>query len=369
MKQSFKLILIVIVVISMLLTACQDQGEKSPSSEPSESNAVTPSPAASTAPGNTPVTSQSPEPTPVPEDGVQKVILTNGSDSRGNTAFSASHYNLHITYTGEYVELVNYMSLMRHGNDIEKAPVAVDGFEYQGEDVQFYNGKLYFLLYDYNTGVYYLYSYDYENPPSKVTESTVYHYEFVGGTIYYTKEFVQGPIYSMNLDGSGEKQLTQMRAHSFCIDGGSIYFYATDAGTAPGLVRYNIASGEETTVIFPFFSHNYLVFEGYAYYVNEGTYRSIHRVNLSNQAVEDLWLEIGDYTVSLNISDGMLYILTGSGIFKSNLDGSGRTQIYEAYDYLQTGLYIFGDRIYVTDGYDIIVVDRNDGTSFAFPMN
>jgi Tol biopolymer transport system component len=258
---------------------------------------------------------------------------------------------------------------MRHGEAIGQAPVVIEGFGYQGEDVQSYNGKLYFLMYDFNNGVYYLYSYDYESPPVKVTQSTVYHYEFVGSTIYYTKDFVQGPIYAMNIDGSGEKQLTQMRAHSFSIDGGSIYFYATDAGTAPGLVRYNIASGEETTVVFPFFSHNYLVFEGYAYYVNDGTYRSIHRVNLSNQAVEDLWVEISDYTISLNISDGMLYILTGSGIYKSNLDGSGRSLVYEADESLQTGIYIFGDRIYVTDGYDIIVVDKNNGSSHSYPMN
>lgn len=372
MKNVFKMTLIVLIAVSMLLTACQDQVTETPSSEPSEGTGTTPAPTAAVtptatvAPTDTPVVSQSPE--PEPEGEVQKVVLSNGTRSTGNTAYSASHYNLHITYTGEYVELINYTSLMRHGEDMGKAPVVIEGFEYQGEDVQSYNGKLYFLVYDFNNGVYYLYSYDYENPPVKVTESTVYHYEFVDGAIYYTKDFVQGPIYSMNLDGSGEKQLTQMRAHSFSIDGGSIYFYATDAGTAPGLVRYNIASGEETTVVFPFFSHNYLVFEGYAYYVNDGTYRSIHRVNLTNLTVEDLWLEIGDYTVSLNISDGELYILTSSGIYKSNLDGSGRKLIYEADESLQTGIYIFGDRIYVTDGYDIIVVDRDDGSSHSHPM-
>lgn len=373
MKNISKMILVTIMTASMLLTACQDQGAATPSSEPSENATMTPYPSesvtlsSSVAPtaSSAPDASQSPE----PANEVGKVTLMNGSNSAGNTAYSASHYNLHITYTGEYVELINYTSLMRHGEAIGQAPVVIEGFEYQGEDVQSYNGKLYFLMYDYNNSVYYLYSYDYENPPAKVTQSTVYHYEFIGSTIYYTKDFVQGPIYSMNLDGSGEKQLTQMRAHSFSIDGGSIYFYATDAGTAPGLVRYNIASGEETTVVFPFFSHNYLVFEGYAYYVNDGTYRSIHRVNLANQAVEDLWLEIGDYTVSLNISDGMLYILTSSGIYKSNPDGSGRTLVYEADESLQTGIYIFGDRIYVTDGYDIIVVDRNDGSSHSYPMN
>jgi len=374
MKKHLKILLAMIIVASMI-TACSTVAEDNPTAKPvaSEKPGVTQapgtsSPSASGQPVETASPGPSSEPTPEPESAVSKVTLTNSSDSTGNFQYQAAHYGLHIAYTGEYIELMSYMTLLQHGGDIAAEPVVLEGFEYQAEDLQSYNGRLYFLQYDFDNGVYYLYSYDYENPPVKVTDSTVYHYEFIDGRIYYTKDFVQGPIYSMAIDGSDEKQLTQMRAHSFASEGNSLYFYATDAGTAPGLVKYNISTGEETTVVFPFYSHNYLIHGGYAYYVNEGTYRSIHRVNLANQTVEDLWLEISDYTISMNISDGMLYILTSSGIYKSNTDGSGRTLLYEAVEYLQTGLYIFGDRIYVTDGYDVIVIDRDDGTSYSYPL-
>ncbi len=377
MKQFYKVFLILMITGSLLFTACQTQGEFSETENPvvTNGNSQKPGDVTSTVPSqesvNTPSPVPSPDTTTEPDSltGIEKVVLTNGANSTGNTSFNSAHYGLHITYTGEYVTFINYTTLMQHGADLEKEPIVFQGFEYQGEDVQAYRDKLYFLMYDYEKGEYYLYSYDYENPPVKVTESTVYHYEFAGDTIYYTKEFVQGPIYSMNTDGSGEMQLTQMRAHSFVIEEGSIYFYATDAGTAPGLVKYDIATKEESILVFPFYSHNYLVSGGYAYYVNEGTYRSIHRVNLSNQTVEDLWMEIPDYTISMNMSDGILYIHTDYAIYKCNPDGSNRTLLYESAEYLKTGMYIFGDRIYVTDEYDIIVVNKNDGTVYSYPLN
>jgi hypothetical protein len=334
------------------------------------SNTPTASPEGTDSPETTatPEPTATPTPEPTPEPGTAKVNLSNSPDSTGNTHYSSAHYGMNVAYGNGYITLMNYMTMLKHGADMKSEPEVIGGFEMQAEDLQFINGLLYFLNYDSSNGVYYLYSYDFENAPVKVSDSTVYHYEFINGTIYFTKEFVQGPIYSMSPDGSGEKQLTDMRAHSFVNDGRALYFYATDAGTAPGLVKYDIATGEESTVVFPFYSHNYLVHGGYVYYVIDGTYRSIHRMSLAGQSVEDIWLENTDYTISLNISDGELYILSGSSIYKSGLDGSNRTKLYENPDSLQSGLYIFGDRIYCTDGafYQVILTDGSEYVEFQF---
>ena len=369
MRKNILFVLTIILATALLFTSCTKatdnsakptQTEKTQTQEPTE----TQTPDASAEPTAEPTASPEPE-----NEGPEKVVLSNSGDSTGNSQYAAAHYGLHTAYNGEYINLMNYDKLLVHGNDISFAPVLVEGFTYQAEDLQYHNGLLYFLVYDFDLGAYHMYSYDYENPPAKVTESTVYHYEFINGKIYFTKEFYQGPIYSMSIDGSGETELTQMRSHGFTTDGNMIYFYSTDAGTAPGIVEYNPSTNEETIVVFPFYSHNFIAHNGYIYYVYDGTYRSIHRVKISDQTVEDLWLEITDYTISLNISDGELYILSGYDIYKSNLDGSNRTKIFENTDSLQTGLYIFGNRIYATDGYSIIVIDRNDGTYHTFPMN
>lgn len=364
MKKFISLFLGILLIFALMFTACSDvtdgpsdspvsssspsnTSEPAQSAQPTADNQQTPAPSTSQTPQTTP--EATPEPTPEP--GPVKVYLENSPDSTGNSHFASSHYGLNISYTGEYITLMNYMTMFLHGDDIYNVPEKIEGFELQAEDLQFHNGLLYFLNYDWDNGVYYLYSYDFENEPAKVTDSTVYHYEFINGTIYFTKEFVQGPIYSMSSDGSGEKQLTTMRAHSFVNDGQALYFYATDAGTAPGLVKYDLGTNEETTVVFPFYSHNYMVHGGYVYYVlDTGTYRSIHRMSLSDQSVEDIWLEMTDYSISLNISDGNLFILAGDGVYKGKLNGSDRVKILEANDYLQSGLYIFGNRIYCTDG-------------------
>jgi len=378
MKRSMKLIIVTAIVLALLLSACTGNNESESSPTPGQQTAPatqTQEPASATSePTATPEATPSsepttePDPTEEPASGPERVDLTNGSDSTGNSQYQASHYGLHVTYDGNYVNIMNYTELLQHGADITAEPVTFEGFEYQAEDLQFHNGLLYFLVYDFDLGAYNLYAYDYENEPVKVTESTVYHYEFINGKIYYTKEFYQGPIYSMNPDGSGETELTQMRSHGFTTDGNIIYFYSTDAGTAPGIVAYNPSTQEETTVVFPFYSHNFIVYNGYIYYVYEGTYRSIHRISLSDQSIEDLWLEMTDFTISMNISDGMLYILSGNSIYKCNPDGSNREKLFENEEPFKTGLYIFGDRMYTTDGYDIWVIDRNDGSGYSFSI-
>lgn len=366
MKRHLTLVLTIILISGLILTSCTgttETAQNNADNKPTENTGQTQStdaPVATDAATAEPTPETTPEPTPEP--GVTKIALTNTPDSTGNTAYSASHYGLHIAYGQEMVTVMNYMTMFNHGGEIARVPDKVEGFEYQAEDLQYYNGFLYFLIYDFDTGAYNLYKYDGENPPEKVCDSTVYHYEFINGTIYFMKEFYQGPIYSMNPDGSGETQLTTMRAHSFVNDGQSLYFYSTDAGTAPGLVKYNIGTGEETTVIFPFYSHNYLVHGGYIYYsVDSGTYRSIHRASLANQTVEDIWLEMTDFTISMNISDGMLYLLVGDSVYKSGIDGSNRVKILQAEEGLQTGLYIFGDRIYCMD-YSFIYCVKTDGS-------
>ncbi|MDX1359419.1 MAG: DUF5050 domain-containing protein [Clostridia bacterium] len=374
MKRFTSFLVIITLTIAVLLTGCSKPGDfagdnaKETQLPNTHVSPTTEPPAATEQPQQTAEPTPEPTPEPTSELGPASVNLVNSPDSTGNTHHASSHYGLHITYNDEHVIIMNYMTMLQHGADINAEPEASEGFDFQAEDLQYFNGLLYFLYYDSNNGVYYLYSYDFENSPVKVSDSTVYHYEIVNGTVYFTKEFVQGPLFSMNIDGSGETQLTSMRAHSFVNDGQSLYFYATDAGTAPGLVKYDLTTGEETTAVFPFYSHNYLVHGGYAYYVIDGTYRSIHRINLSDQTVEDIWLEIPDYTISLNITDGELYILSGNSIYKSDLDGSNMMKIYENPDSLQSGLYIFGDRIYCTDGayYQIVKTDGSEYAEYSF---
>lgn len=381
MKKLISLLLIFTLISGLLLTSCGgttetpdndlkstlapvvDPVNKTDTPVANEEVTATEEPTAEPTPTATP--EPTPEPTPTPEPGPAKVQLANSPDSTGNVHYASAHYGLHITYGNEFVNVMNYLTLFKHGDDIYMIPEAIENFEYQAEDLQYYNGLLYFLLYDWDNGVYYLYSYDYVNEPIKVSESTVYHYEFINGTIYFTKEFYQGSIFSMALDGSSETQLTTMRAHSFVHEGNSLYFYSTDAGTAPGLVKYNLATNEEATVVFPFYSHNYHVHSGYVYYaLDGGTYRSIHRISMSDQTVEDIWVEIPDWTISMNISDGALYLLVGDSVYKSNLDGSGRTKILQAEESMQTGLYIFGDRIYCVD-YSFIYCAKTDGSDLS----
>lgn len=370
MRRIISLLLAVVLLSSLLLTSCS--GVSEPSATKSASETQSPSNSAQPAKTDSPVATMAPTtpPTPTPETGPAKVVLTNSADSTGNSHFASAHYGLHIAYTGEYVTLMNYMTMLKHGDDIYGLPAALENFEYQAEDLQYYNGLLYFLLYDWDNGVYYLYSYDLDNEPVKVGSSSVYHYEFINGKIYFTKDFVQGPIFAMDANGGSEIQITSMRAHSFVSDGQALYFYATDAGTAPGLVKYNLATNEETTIVFPFFSHNYMVHGGYLYYVNEGsTYRSIHRMSLADQSVTDIWVEMTDYVITLNISDGMLYILAGNSVYKSGLDGSGRVKILIADDNLNSGLYIFGSRAYCSDE-NFVYCTLTDGSEVSvFSLN
>jgi len=372
MKKLLFFIIILSFVLTVVLTACSGTSESltpDPTPVGTEKPTTTIDPTVSDEPASTPEPTQEPTltqtPESTPEPGPAGVSLVNSPDSTGNTAYSASHYGLHIAYGQEMVTVMNYMTMFLHGADHANVPEKVEGFEFQAEDLQYFNGLLYFLNYDFNNGVYYMYSYDFENPPVKIGDTTVYHYEFINGTIYFTKEFVQGPIYAMNPDGSNETQVTTMRAHSFVHEGSNIYFYATDAGTAPGLVQYNLDTNEESTVVFPFYSHNYLVHGGYVYYsLDSGTYRSIHRMLISDQTVEDIWLEMTDFTISMNISDGMLYLLVGDSVYKNNLDGGDRVQLLQADNNLNTGLYIFGDRIYCTDG-SFIYCQKTDGSEVS----
>ena len=382
MKRFISLFIIMIMSCALLLSACSETTDNSDAGTPipKASEAVTPAATPvspdtpevtnSPEPSATPDPTSTPEPTPTPIPGPAKVTLSNSSDSIGNNHYASSHYGLNIAYTGEYVTVMNYMTMLKHGSDTALTPEAIEGFEYQAVDMQYYNGLLYFLLYDGDSGEYYLHSYDFENDPVKVSDSTVYHYEFINGLIYFNKEFYQGTIYSMDTNGGGEQQLTTMRAHSFVSDGQSLYFYSTDAGNAPGLVEYNIFSKEENTVVFPFYSHNYLVHDGYVYYLLDANgYRSIHRLNLADQTVTDIMTEMSDYTVSMNISDDVLYILAGNSISSSNFDGSGITKIFEHDDYFVSGLYIFGDRIYCTDNMSIVMVKKDGSDAVAFPFN
>lgn len=370
MKKLIALILIVTLILALLLTSCNGVSETQTPIAGGET--LTPSEATSSEPASTPMPTMepTPSPTPTPEPGPAKVQLLNSPDSTGNTHFAASHYGLHITYGNDLISMMNYLTILRHGDDIYSLPKSIEDFEYQAEDLQFYNGLLYFLLYDWDNSVYYLYSYDYINEPIKISDSSVYHYEFINDKIYFTKEFVQGPIFAMDPNGGSEMQISTMRAHSFVNEGNAIYFYATDAGTAPGLVKYDLATNEETIVVFPFYSHNYHVHNGYVYYaLDGGTYRSIHRMSLSDQTVTDIWVEMTDWTISMNISDGDLYMLVGDSVYKSNLDGSGRTKILMAEDNLQTGLYIFGDRFYCADG-TFVYCAFTDGTEVSmFSLN
>ena len=372
MKKLLFVIITLLFVLTVMLTACSGTSESltpAPTPVGTGKPTATANPNMSDEPASTLESTQEPTPTPTPEPtpepGPANVSLVNSPDSTGNTHYAASHYGLHITYGNELVTVMNYMIMFRHGADHAKVPDKVEEFEFQAEDLQYFNGLLYFLNYDFNNGVYYMYSYDFENPPVKIGDTTVYHYEFINGTIYFTKEFVQGPIYSMNPDGSGETQVTTMRAHSFVHEGSNIYFYATDAGTAPGLVQYNLATNEESTIVFPFYSHNYLVHGGYVYYsLDSGSYRSIHRMSISDQNVEDIWLEMTDFTISLNISDGDLYLLVGDSVYKSALDGGNRVKVLQADEGLQTGLYIFGNRIYCAD-YSFIYCSTTDGSELS----
>ncbi len=354
MKIYNKAILLLIIFLLLFVTACSPTtNDVSATKVPVESNQTTKE------------TTLTPEPTAlVPV--LEKVVLSNNGDSIGNHHFSSSHYGLHIAYTGEYVTFVNYMTLLQHGNEIEMEPVVFEGFEYQAEGLQYYNGILYFMLYDSLVGEYHLYTYDFEKDPIKVMDSTVYYYLFVNDKLYFTKEFVQGPIYSFDLTNKEEVIITNYRAHDFTTDGVDLYFFATDAGTAPGLVKYNLSTNEETTVIFPFYSHNYLVHGGYVYYVQENSYdRSIHRLSLNDGTIVDIAVELSDYSYSLNISDDLLYLQTENYIKSFSLDGTNETIIYESSEYLSKGIYIIGDRIYFTDGYDIYMI-KKDGSGLVY---
>ncbi len=149
MKKLFKLLLIMVIAVSMV-TACSTVTETDSTPSPAASEKTDLSQTSETA-------STEPSSAPTPEPSVSKVVLSNNADSTGNSQYQAAHYGLHIAYTGEYIELMNYMTLLQHGGDITAEPVMVEGFEYQAEDLQFYDGKLYFLLYDCDNGVYYLY--------------------------------------------------------------------------------------------------------------------------------------------------------------------------------------------------------------------
>lgn len=209
MKKIISILIILSLVLAAALSSCSGSSENEPSKtdaagEPTAVPAETSEPVA-TSPADTAEPTATPTPEPTPEPGPAGVTLSNSPDSTGNTNFASSHYGLHISYENEYVTIMNYMTMFRHGADSSRTPDKVEGFDMQAEDLQYFNGLLYFLNYDFENGVYYLYSYDFENPPVKVSDSTVYHYEFIDGTIYFMKEFYQGPIYSMNTDGSGRR--------------------------------------------------------------------------------------------------------------------------------------------------------------------
>ncbi|MFO7611384.1 MAG: DUF5050 domain-containing protein [Clostridia bacterium] len=379
MKIFSRFVVLILAVAMIGLCACtgstdkapDDFGTPAPESSPSTPSTPEASPGTPqiTPAGTTQEPSSEPSPSAAAEQGLSKVVLVNDANSTGNNHFTAAHYGLHSAYTGEYVVFVNYMTLLKHGGDHSLAPEAAEGFQYQGEGLQFHNGLLYFMLYDFNVGEYYLYSYDFEHDPVKVMNSTVYCYEFINGKLYFTKQFVQGPIFSFDMASGEERQVTEYRAHDFTSDGNDIYFYATDAGTAPGLVKYDLSTNVESTLVFPFFSHNYMVHGNYIYYVNENSAtRSIHRMSMSDQSILDIAVDIYENTISLNISDGVLYILTENGIKSCGLDGGGMTTIYESEDYLSRGLHIFGDRIYFTDGSYLYMIKKDGTDSIYFPL-
>ncbi len=362
MKIENKMILLLVIFSLLFVTACSttiNEDDKTQttveSSQPTSTVTVT--------------TSSTPEPTTsVPT--LEKVVLSNSSDSIGNHHFSSSHYGLHIVYTGKYITFVNYMTMLQHGNDSTMEPTIFNDFEYQAEGLQYYNGLLYFMLYDFEVGEYYLYTYDFENEPIKLMDSTVYSYLFVNGKLYFTKEFVQGPIYSYDLASKEETSLTNFRAHDFTTDGNDLYFFATDAGTAPGLVKYSLSTDEESTVIFPFYSHIYLVHGGYVYYVQENSYdSSVHRLSLNDGTIVDIAVELSGYSFTLNISDNLLYLQSENYIKTFSLDGTNETLIYESSEYLSKGIYIIGDRIYFTDGYDIYMIKKDGSSLVYFPLN
>ncbi|MBN2852655.1 MAG: DUF5050 domain-containing protein [Clostridia bacterium] len=355
MKRNMITSMILLVMVLMLSACGSSETEK-----PVDSQVITPE--------QSEVISQNPQESSSSENEdtgkLEKVVLKNTDQSAGNYNASFSHFDFNLTYNDDFVIIINWESLYYHGKDISSPPVRDISFSQKALEPKMHEGKMYYLVEDGYTSNYYLYSWDFINQPVKMTDQKVYTFMIVNNQIIFTEDFVQGPLFSLNLADSTVSQLTQNRVHNFTSDGKDVYYKSTDVGNAPGLVRYDMITKEETIAVFPFFSSNYLVLGNDVYYEEDSNgKRNIIRQSLEDQSLVIL-KSLDEYTITLNISDGELYIQTESNISTCHLDGTESEIIYEGND-LKRGNFIIGNRIYFADYNSRMMMIDKDGTNFT----
>lgn len=367
---NFKTTIFLLIISSLFLfSSCSD--EKSENTKETTTKTVQTSSSEKTTTTTSAITSasssattQAPE-TTTAGPSLQKVILSNGSSDVGNYNSAFAHLDFNVSYNGEYVSFINWDTMYFHGDDIYMQPEKVDGFVQRSLEPKYYNGNLYYIVDEDGTNsIYYLYSWDFNNDPVKVTEQPVYTFIILNNQVFFTEEFVQGPLYALDLSTKQTKIVSEYSAMSFISDGKDLYFKSSNVGTAPGIVKIDMDTSEESIVLFPFYSNNFIVFDGYVYY--EGSTGNL--INISKQKFLEetptVIVELEDYAVSLNISEGRLYYQTENFINSCDLDGNDIAVIHEGNGELKRGTYIIGDRIYFRD-YDKYYMVKKDGSDLV----
>jgi len=349
MKLTKKLITLLLIIILVMMVACSNTStnEKVKNSELAK-------------PIETSNTNQNKENT-----SIEKVKLSNQYNVGGNYNYNFDYYDFNISYNGEYVIMVNWQSMYLHGKDISMQPVLLEGFNQHAQYLQFYNGKLYYLVDESGTGEYYLYSWDFKNNPVKLLEDSLTYYLILNNEIIYRTEYLSSPLYVLDLSNNSISQLSESYARSFTTDGTDIYYISDDFGNADGLIKHDMNTQEDSIVVFPFYSTNFIVHNNYLYYEYEN---SINYMDISREDFTDLTAtkiqDLENDTVSLNISDDKLYFQTEFAIKSCELNGTDIQFVYTSETQLKNGTFIIGDRIYFHDGLNIYMI-KKDGSDFV----
>ncbi len=295
---------------------------------------------------------------------IDKVVLSNSTNVGGNYNFNFSPYGLNISYNGEYVVIVNWQTLYLHGNDTNFPLVKDEKFSQVAGEFTYHNGNLYYLVEDGYSTEYYLYSWNFENDSVKVSDTPIKDYLILNNQVIFTTDFFAEPLHMINLDNGSVSRLTQSSANEFTTDGVNLYYRSDDFGNAPGLIKYDVLTQEESLLIFPFYSQNFIVHNGYIYYESEDfDNNNIIRQSLTDETITIIQ-EINTNAVSINISDDILYFQTDSYIKSCNLDGTETKLIYQSENTINIGTFIIGDRIYFNDGISYYMI-KKDGSNFV----
>ena len=181
----------------------------------------------------------------------------------------------------------------------------------------------------------------------------------VGDKIYYSNLDDARKIYSMNLDGSDNKALNDLRATYVTVVGDKIFFVATFDVEGRGIYSMNL-DGSDCQMIFEGEATCLQYYKNKIYFLNIDDGYSTYSMNLDGS---DLKQEIAESGIYINVVDDTIYYCKTAGVYKWKM---GEQYVTKLTDQAASYLNVSGDYIYFS--FYNLYVNAENGKQGIFRM-